>query len=81
MFPLMPLFMILSCFFHFPFRSYDRAVALRRMEKAGAVITTTESILFELLGTVESPKFKALSLRLKARNANGPDEFASKTEL
>ncbi len=63
------------------YRSYDRAIALRRMESAGAVITTTESILFELVQTASSPKFKPLSQKLKIRNAQGPDEFAAKTEM
>jgi isochorismate hydrolase len=39
----------------------DKRVSLKRMAAAGAVITTMESVLFELIGTAEYPKFKAIS--------------------
>ena len=39
----------------------NRQLAIRRMKHAGAVLTCTEMILFELLRTAEHPKFRELS--------------------
>jgi len=39
----------------------DYQLALRRMESAGATLTTTEAALFELCQTAGTPEFKALS--------------------
>lgn len=41
-------------------RALDRDVALRRMQHAGAVITTTESVLFELCHESGTARFKKL---------------------
>ena len=41
-------------------RKHDHTVALRRLEGSGAVLTTTEAILFELCGTAENPAFKRM---------------------
>ena len=38
----------------------DRQTALARMRQAGAVVTTAESVLFELCGNCKSPRFKQL---------------------
>jgi nicotinamidase-related amidase len=38
----------------------DHEVALRRLEGAGAVLTTTEAILFEWCRTAEHPHFQAI---------------------
>jgi nicotinamidase-related amidase len=46
----------------------DREVALRRLEHAGAVISTTEAVLFEWTETAERPEFKAISELIKARD-------------
>jgi nicotinamidase-related amidase len=43
----------------------DKRTALKRMGSAGAVITTMESVLFELIGTAEHPNFKAISKIVK----------------
>jgi nicotinamidase-related amidase len=42
-------------------REFDRDVSLRRLERAGAIISTTEAILFEWTETAEHPKFKVIS--------------------
>ncbi len=39
----------------------DREVALRRLEKAGAILTTVEACAFEWLGGANHPQFKAVS--------------------
>ncbi len=48
-------------------RGLDLDLALSRMQQAGAVITTAEALLFELVETYESPKFKQLLELVKAR--------------
>ena len=40
-------------------------IALKRMEKEGAILTTTESILFELMRTSTHPQLKAISALVK----------------
>ena len=42
-------------------KEQDRDVAIRCMQEAGAVITTYEAILFELLVTARAEEFKAIS--------------------
>ena len=44
---------------------FDRDVALRRLEAAGAVVSTTEAVLFEWCETADRPEFKALSALVK----------------
>jgi nicotinamidase-related amidase len=43
----------------------NREVGLRKMERAGAVITSVETALFELLGSAESPAFKQVQALVK----------------
>jgi len=45
----------------------DRYIALERMRQAGAVVTTTESAIFELLGDFKHPLAKKLSKGGKGR--------------
>jgi len=45
----------------------DREYALRRLEHAGAVVSTTESALFEWVGGSDHPKFKEISALVKER--------------
>ena len=42
-------------------RKIDWEFALRRLEQAGAVVSTTESVLFEWTETADRPEFKAIS--------------------
>ncbi len=42
-------------------RPLDRDVALQRMQQAGAVLTTTESVIFEWLEEAGTPAFKEIS--------------------
>jgi nicotinamidase-related amidase len=43
----------------------DRDAALRRLEVAGATVTTVEAALFELLGAAGTPEFKAVQELIK----------------
>lgn len=45
----------------------DHEVALRRMEREGAVLTTTESAVFEWVGTSTHPRFKEVSRLVQDR--------------
>ena len=44
---------------------FDAEIALRRLERAGAVITTTEAVLFEWTERSDRPEFKAISALVK----------------
>ncbi|MFC2084450.1 hydrolase [Bacteroidota bacterium] len=46
-------------------REFDFEFAVQRMRNSGAEITTTESILFELLNICGTPEFKAISKIVK----------------
>ena len=43
----------------------DWEIALRRLERAGAVISTTEAVLFEWLESADRPEFKVISELVK----------------
>lgn len=43
----------------------NREVGLRLCEKAGATLTSTETVLFDLLGTAGTPEFRELSALIK----------------
>ena len=43
----------------------DKEFALRRLEQAGVVLTTVESVLFELLGRAGTDEFKSISRIVK----------------
>eukprot|EP00922_Rhytidocystis_sp_ex-Travisia-forbesii_P056580 GHVS01083729.1.p1 GENE.GHVS01083729.1~~GHVS01083729.1.p1 ORF type:complete len:286 (-),score=33.79 GHVS01083729.1:261-1118(-) len=46
-------------------RAIDRSTALRRMQQAGAHLTTSESVLFELISDSTHPNFKPISALMK----------------
>lgn len=48
----------------------DHDHALRRMENAGAIITTSETTVFEWLGGADHPRFKQVSLLVQDRMKN-----------
>ncbi len=52
-------------------RSRDRDWALHRLQAAGAVITSTESVLFELLERCGTAEFKAVSSLVKRLPVEG----------
>jgi nicotinamidase-related amidase len=45
----------------------DHEVALRRLEREGAVLTTSEGSVFEWIGGAGSPQFKQISLLVQER--------------
>jgi nicotinamidase-related amidase len=45
----------------------DHEAALRRLERAGAVLTTSETCAFEWVGGAGHPQFKAISLLVQER--------------
>ncbi len=49
----------------------DRDVALRRLDRAGATITTVEAALFEWVETADHPRFKAISALVLGRAEPG----------
>jgi len=51
-------------------RQLDRAVALRRLEAAGAIMTTAESALFMLMGSANFAGFKQISGLVKEYGKN-----------
>ncbi len=46
-------------------RAENRAAAIRRMERHGAELVTTEMVLFEWLGSAEHPRFRAAMALIK----------------
>jgi hypothetical protein len=56
-------------------RAHDRAVALRRMEKAGAYLTTAESMVFMLLGGASHPQFRTVAALIKEHASGTPSPF------
>jgi nicotinamidase-related amidase len=45
----------------------DHETALRRLEKTGAILTTVETALFEMMGGAGHPKFKQVSALVQER--------------
>ena len=57
-------------------RAHDRTVALNRMLQSGVTLTTSESVVFDLMKTADHPKFKEISTLLKYHNQEY-NEFAN----
>lgn len=47
---------------------FDRDCAMRRLEKAGVILTTAESAVFEWMGGSNHPRFKDISKLVKQRD-------------
>ena len=54
-------------------RPYDRACAIERMKSCNAVVTTTESVIFDLMRSADHPKFKEISGLVKSHNEENDD--------
>jgi len=52
-------------------RAHDRAIAMQRMESAGAVLTTSESAIFDLLRDSKHPQFRVCSALVKHHSSIG----------
>jgi len=50
----------------------DQDIALRRVEKAGAILTTTEACVFEWIGGAGHPRFKDISKLVQERMKTPP---------
>ncbi len=48
--------------------AFDHEVALRRLDRAGATVTTAEAVAFEWVGDAAHPQFKAVSKLVIARS-------------
>ena len=48
----------------------DRDVALRRLDRAGAILTTAEATLFEWVESADHPRFRDISALVKERSAD-----------
>ena len=55
--------------------SADRSAGLHRAVGAGALVTTTESVLMELIRSKDHPNFKAISGLLKTTRPEDPLGF------
>jgi len=60
-------------------RSSDRQAALQRLEKAGAIITTSESCVYELMKDAKHPKFKQILSLVKDLQTKRIDNFGKGT--
>ncbi len=61
--------------------SMDWEIALRRLERAGAVVTTTEAVLFEWTESSAHPRFKEISALVKGFVPPGKDKDKDREKL
>ncbi|QSZ29171.1 hypothetical protein DSL72_003682 [Monilinia vaccinii-corymbosi] len=52
-------------------------IALDRLRAAGAVVTTSESILYEIMGDASIPEFKAIATLVKESSASTKDVMST----
>jgi hypothetical protein len=65
-----------------PRRPYDRHIALNRLKEAGAILTTSESVVFDLMRDAKHPNFKQVSNLIKKQKEIAESHlFAEKTTL
>eukprot|EP01066_Platyproteum_vivax_P007837 Platyproteum_vivax@DN3162_c0_g1_i1.p1 len=62
-------------------RDIDHTTALRRLQAAGCILTTSESVLFDLMKSKQHPKFKEISNLCKEANKTRPDYSANLSAL
>eukprot|EP01040_Poterioochromonas_malhamensis_P010501 gene10501-11432_t len=63
-------------------RPYDRTVALNRLGAAGAILTTAESLIFDLMKDAKHPNFKQISGLIKRqKDTPGANLFDHQTTL
>ncbi|KAF4720302.1 Isochorismatase domain-containing protein 1 [Perkinsus olseni] len=55
-------------------RLLDRSAAFERLSRAGAIMTTSESILFDMMRTKDHPRFKEISAIARTINQRTPHE-------
>lgn len=70
-----------ACRSSFCVRSYDRTIAMNRLLQSGVILSTTESIIFDMLGTAAHPSFKQISSMIVAESRNFENEFAQDRSL
>eukprot|EP01125_Pyxidicula_operculata_P016732 TRINITY_DN5788_c0_g1_i1.p1 TRINITY_DN5788_c0_g1~~TRINITY_DN5788_c0_g1_i1.p1 ORF type:complete len:140 (-),score=15.90 TRINITY_DN5788_c0_g1_i1:84-503(-) len=62
-------------------RQFDRMTAFSRLREAGVLLTTTESVLFQIIGDATHPNFKAVSNLAKQYAESGIDPQLSLNNL
>lgn len=62
-------------------RLSDHLTAQKRLEHEGAIVTTTESAIFEILQDAKHPKFKALVPFIKELAANTQKDDSHRSKL
>ena len=55
----------------------ERGIALARLRQEGATVTTTESVLFELIGDAKAPSFKPISGVVKETKGDTKEAVAA----